>query len=124
VDEVRKHPCRIGDHNMPPTATPTVTPTVTPTAVRSTLGRLRGAAAGLFTPFAGSLPADRDHERLLADLRALPDAPADVESCLRGQRTRPGARAGREIGARFRRPVIRARNWELGRSSDRAQCEY
>jgi hypothetical protein len=84
VDEVRKHPCRIGDHNMPPTATPTVTPTATPTAVRSTLGRLRGAAAGLFTPFAGSLPADRDRERLLADLRALPDAPADVESCLRG----------------------------------------
>jgi hypothetical protein len=100
---------------MPPTATPTVTPTATPTAVRSTLGRLRGAAVGLFTPFAGSLPADRDRERLLADLRALPDAPADVESCLRGQRTRPGARAGRETGARFRRPVIRARNWELGK---------
>jgi len=102
----------------------TATPAATPTAVRSTLGRLRGAAAGLFTPFAGSLPTDRDHERLLADLRALPDAPADVESCLRGQRTRPGARAGRETATRFRRPVIRARNWELGRSSDRAQCEY
>jgi hypothetical protein len=34
--------------------------------------------------FAGGLPADRDRERLLDDLRALPDTPADVESCLRG----------------------------------------
>ena len=92
----------------------TATPTATPTAFRSTLGRLRGAAAGLFTPLAGSLPADRDRERLLADLRALPDAPADVESCLRRQRTRSGARAGRETGVRFRRPVIRARNWAAG----------
>jgi hypothetical protein len=98
--------------------------TATPTAVRSTLGRLRGAAAGLFTPFAGSLPADRDRERLLADLRALPDAPADVESCLRGQRTRPGARAGRETRGAIPHPVIRDRNWELGRSSDRPQCEH
>jgi hypothetical protein len=46
--------------------------------------RYEGKPTGLFTPFAGSLPADRDRERLLADLRALPDAPADVESCLRG----------------------------------------
>ncbi|WP_181783202.1 hypothetical protein [Pseudonocardia pini] len=34
------------------------------------------------TPF-GAAPVDMDHARLLADLRALPDAPADVETRLR-----------------------------------------
>jgi hypothetical protein len=52
-------------------------------AVRGTHRRLRGAVGALRRPFAGSGPADRDRERLLADLRALPGAPADVESCLR-----------------------------------------
>ncbi|MCU1625487.1 MAG: hypothetical protein JWP64_436 [Pseudonocardia sp.] len=35
-------------------------------------------------PLGGMLPADRDRERLVADLRALPDAPADVEHHLPG----------------------------------------
>lgn len=34
-------------------------------------------------PFAGPLPADRDTERLLQELRALPGAPADLERHLR-----------------------------------------
>lgn len=34
-------------------------------------------------PFAGVLPADRDAERLVADLRALPDATADLPLRLR-----------------------------------------
>jgi hypothetical protein len=59
------------------------TTTATPTAARSGRARIRGAAAALLAPFADRLPADRDRERLLADLRALPDAPADVESRLR-----------------------------------------
>ena len=59
------------------------TTTATPTAVRSGRARIRGAAAALLAPFADRLPADRDRERLLADLRALPDAPADVQSRLR-----------------------------------------
>ena len=56
--------------------------TATPTAARSGRARIRGAAAALLAPFADTLPADRDRERL-ADLRALPGAPADVESRLR-----------------------------------------
>jgi hypothetical protein len=59
------------------------TTTATPTAARSGRARIRGAAAALLAPFADRLPADRDRERLLADLCALPDAPADVESRLR-----------------------------------------
>jgi hypothetical protein len=60
------------------------TTTATPTSVRSTRSRLRNAAAAGRAAFAGRLPADRDRERLLEDLRALPDAPADIESRLRG----------------------------------------
>jgi hypothetical protein len=57
--------------------------TATRRAVQRSGARIRGAAAALLAPFADRLPADRDRERLLADLRALPDAPADVESRLR-----------------------------------------
>ncbi|MEN3300881.1 hypothetical protein [Pseudonocardia sp.] len=35
-------------------------------------------------PLGGMLPADRDRERLVADLRAVPDAPADVKYRLPG----------------------------------------
>lgn len=45
---------------------------------RFRLAQFRPAA-----PFAGLLPADRDRERLVADLRALPDSPADIETRLR-----------------------------------------
>ena len=60
--------------------------TTTPISVPRTRSRFRAAtaAAVVRAAFAGGLPADRDRERLLDDLRALPDAPADVESCLRG----------------------------------------
>ena len=62
-----------------------MTTTATPTSFRSTQSRIRRAAAANWrAAFAGRLPADRDRERLLADLRALPDAPADVEFRLRG----------------------------------------
>ena len=61
-----------------------MTTTTTPAFFRSTRSRIRSAAAAGRAAFAGRLPADRDRERLLADLRALPDAPADVESRLRG----------------------------------------
>jgi hypothetical protein len=57
--------------------------TTTPTSFHSTRTRIRGAAAAWRAAFAGTIPADRDRVRLLADLRALPDAPADIESCLR-----------------------------------------
>ncbi|MCW0213289.1 MAG: hypothetical protein OJJ54_08010 [Pseudonocardia sp.] len=40
-------------------------------------------AAPFAGTFAGPGPVDMDRERLLADLRALPDAPADVEYRLR-----------------------------------------
>jgi hypothetical protein len=45
---------------------------------RFRLAQFRPAA-----PFAGVLPADRDRERLIADLRALPDSPADIETRVR-----------------------------------------
>ncbi|MEN3300169.1 hypothetical protein [Pseudonocardia sp.] len=40
-------------------------------------------AASLGGVFAGPAPVDMDRERLVADLRALPDSPADVEYRLR-----------------------------------------
>ena len=57
--------------------------TTTPTSFHSTRTRIRGATAAWRAAFAGRIPADRDRERLLADLRALPDSRADVESRLR-----------------------------------------
>ena len=52
-------------------------------AHRSGRRRFRLAQFRPAAPFAGMLPQDRDQERLLADLRALPDSPADIETRLR-----------------------------------------
>ena len=60
-----------------------ITTATPPTFIRSLFSRISGAAAPWRATFASGLPADRDRERLLADLRALRDSPADVESCLR-----------------------------------------
>ena len=43
---------------------------------------VRAAPVARRGPFAQLPRRDRDHERLVAELRALPDAPADVEERL------------------------------------------
>jgi hypothetical protein len=44
---------------------------------------VRAAPVARRGPFAQLPRRDRDHERLVAELQALPDAPADVEERLR-----------------------------------------
>ena len=44
--------------------------------------RIRAARIARRGAFAATSPVDRDRERLVAELRALPDAPADVEERL------------------------------------------
>lgn len=50
---------------------------------RNRRGGLHPVRIGNAVPFHRIPPEDADHARLVADLRALPDSPADVETRLR-----------------------------------------